>query len=91
MNANISQEPYTKTHPGFIARRMYLRNAVNAADQVPQVTRAAATGLWNMSDALLAKLWELVLPMIELARLQNNRRSPMWRERIRTRTDKAAD
>jgi len=74
----------SETHPDALSRRKRLRElALVSTKDVPDVARAAAGGLWRMSDALFGRLWEIVGPMLTVLReTRNARPSPLWRERI---------
>jgi hypothetical protein len=74
----------SQTHPDYLSRRKYLREAVEAADSIPKPTRSATYGLWRMNDALFQRLWEIASPFLLLAYTQSQRPSPMWGDRIRT-------
>lgn len=78
----------SQTHPDYLSRRKYLREAVEAADSVPKTTRSAAYGLWRMTDAIFQGLWEIASPLLLLTYMQNQRPSAMWRDRIRTSLEK---
>lgn len=72
------------SHPSCLSRRKYLREAVEAADFIPKVTLSATKSLWLMTDAIFQRLWEIANPLLLLTYMQNQRPSPLWRDRIRT-------
>lgn len=78
----------SETHPDYLLRRKYLREAVEAADSIPKPTRSATSALWRMNDALFQRLWEIANPVLLLTYRQNQRPSPMWADRIRATFEK---
>ncbi len=74
----------SKTHPDALSRRRRLRErATSPTAGVPEVARAAASGLWRMTDAVFQRLWEIAAPVLLALRQERSARpSPLWRERI---------
>lgn len=73
----------SESHPDALLRRDRFRPLAYANAPKPRkITRNATGSLFNMSDSLLGRLWEMTLPLMFKSYQDGARPSPMWSQRI---------